>query len=86
VKTKYQVHEVTWWDSCSAAGWQSKEEVGDFNAKPMECRTVGVLVAEDKNHITMALSVCPESRKEFADVIQIPKVAIQSRRKIRSYK
>ena len=64
---------ITWVDSTSRGGWMAPS---DFNKIPTEIRTVGFLLSEDEETITLTNSVGAEC---ILDPLTIPKVAVVGR-------
>lgn len=63
---------VEWMDSVHMADWNAAADV-----KPMRPETsVGILVRDEADFITLALSYAPET-EQYGHLISIPKVAIQ---------
>lgn len=65
---------VTWFDSCSANGgpWMDRESAEEM--KPIECVTVGFVMSETAEYITVASSVTIE--QQVAGDMCIPRSCI----------
>ena len=68
-----EIVDIVWVDSCSYEGWVSKDTFVDLDVK---CRTLGFVVAEDDNSITIAASLSFAGNSNSP--IRIPKCAIKS--------
>ena len=72
---------VTWVDSMGAGGWNDSEETR--RAGPSTCRTVGWLVKDEPDAMTLALSKCDtESAAPWASLISIPRCSIKRVRRV----
>lgn len=68
---------VRWIDSHTTHGWHHKEE---YDARPAKCESIGYLLSETKDSLTLAQSRSRESGGiPWADFITIPKVSIKKR-------
>lgn len=77
---KERIIDVRWVDSGTGGGWQF---LTHLDAAPCECRTVGFLLHENKDSITVSSSLSfgtDGKPNQAADPITIPKVAVKSRR------
>lgn len=77
---KRRIVEVKWLDSSSRAGgvWKDRDHV-ESNA-PVECLSVGYVVARSKKHIVLAAHLAPA---EAGGDMAIPRSAITSMRKLK---
>ena len=69
---------VEWNDSFFTHGWRGKDEFRDLGIAP--CVSVGVVVSEDDNKITLVLSMGEEN---YADSMTIPKGCIKRIRRLK---
>lgn len=71
--------KIDWIDSCfGPAGWGEKE---DFeNVTLVECTTVGFIVQETKEHITIASTV---NEDQVSSVVTIPKSCIERQKQLK---
>lgn len=77
MKWNLEVVRIEWVDSCSDFGWKTP----DANTHESHIVSVGILVGQDKDKITIS-----NSRSEFGrhlDMLTIPKCAITSMRKVK---
>jgi len=72
-----KVLKISWVDSTFHDGWQQKEIV---DCSLSTCETVGILIKEDKDSITIAQS---ESENSWGDRITIPKCCIKKVRELK---
>jgi hypothetical protein len=85
-KTYYEVLFVRWIDSCEAAnGWHQIDDIKfDVN---LECQTIGFLLDDRKDRITLAGSVGLNAEGDGAETadlgITIPKSAIIEMKKVK---
>jgi hypothetical protein len=72
---------VVWVDSASITGWQDPAKV---DHEVMVCETLGFVVKETKDALTLCLNKTDEHRSlcNRGHFITIPKVSIKSRRMI----
>ena len=78
-KHKYPLIEVTWHDSSSTTGWQTKPET-----ELLECFTAGYLVHRNKRSIVVALnSSSKNSANSFGDTMTIPASCVKRLRRLR---
>lgn len=76
--TKWKLKRVRWVDSATSAGWQvSKREI----YAPVECETVGFVIADDKESISISATIADVAH-DTVDVITIPKCAIRKIEKL----
>lgn len=76
--TKWKLKRVRWVDSATSAGWQvSKREI----YVPVECETVGFVIAETPEYIAISATVA-DSFHDTTDVMSIPKCAIRKIEKL----
>jgi len=71
---------VEWVDSAGSSGWQTPHE-----PELMRCQTLGWLVSENKEQITVALNGVFDgsSRLPFGELITIPKCAVVRRARVK---
>jgi hypothetical protein len=75
-----KVVEIDWEDSCSQYGWADKKRVD----KPtMTCKSVGILIHEDKETVTVSHSVNPN---HCSSPMTIPRRAINKIKTIKTIK
>ena len=72
---RYQLVKVKWVDSCFHTGWRK-------DASPSTCRTIGFLVQDTKEKLTLAMSVSPNTNN-FSDAMCIPRCAVKKVKKLR---
>lgn len=65
-----------WIDAVASSGWESVEKKHQCD----RCKTVGFLIAEDKNEITVAAAI---SDKECNSRITVPKKWITKRKELK---
>lgn len=84
-KVRRMAVHVKWVDSAGSSGWRSFDEL---HSNLMKCETIGWLVLEDKEKITIALNGVFDgtSERPFGEFITIPKVAILKRHGIKVIK
>lgn len=78
-KQEFRRVEVEWLDSCSYSKWHPIDE--SKNAQPMNCRTVGYLIAKDKSRAVVVGSLCAgEDRTDIdaCDRMTIPRGCIKA--------
>ncbi len=81
--TPMPIVEVEWMDSMRQNGWDTPSTY-DQNIDESDaglCRTAGYLYREDKQHVCVVLS--QNSEGAICDLIDIPRCAVRSIRKIR---
>lgn len=73
---------VRWIDSGGHRGWN---DPADLNLKPMECESLGWLVHEGKDAVTVALNRVADgsSCAPFGELMTIPRVAIKRMRRVK---
>ena len=71
------IEQVYWLDSMHFDRWRPKDEHADCMQTSVLCRTVGYVAGEDGERISFVQS---EGAGSFNSIMQIPKVAIISRR------
>lgn len=72
---------VEWIDSCGSSGWRP---LADIQQEPSRCQTVGWLVSENKEALTLALNRAENhDNVPFGETICIPKIAIKRRTTLR---
>lgn len=75
--------EVVWVDSCSYAEvWISKDLIKDIPLTPSKCTTVGYLVQEDDNRVTIAQSI---NDGEYGRLFTIPRGCITNLTELEYY-
>lgn len=77
--------EIEWVDSSHGGGWQF---MADLDAEPQHCYTVGYLVRETDDAVTVATSVGVGNDglvSQVCDCMTIPKSVIEKRRVIKRY-
>ncbi len=76
-----KIYIIDWIDSASENGWVASNDLGIANIA--KCQSVGYLVKETKEHITLAQNRSKdESHYPFGELISIPCVAITKKRQI----
>ena len=81
IKTRPQPKRylIDWIDSCSRSGWHD-----DTTNRASRCQSIGFVVAEDDQAVTLALSRASEDgMAPWCDAITIPKTAIKRKRNLR---
>jgi hypothetical protein len=68
---------VEWVDSSGFDGWAPRNELAD-QPRPATCRTAGIVVAENDQALTIALSI-DDTDGNFNGAITIPHFAITTR-------
>lgn len=77
----YPLYEICWYDHYSGnSHWTDNPEKGLALAKWM-CRTVGYVVAEDKDQIALAQTLTDDER--HSHIMVIIKSTIKSKRKLK---
>lgn len=73
---------VQWDDSGSSNGvWRRENDLR--NDRPMQCQTVGWVVHETKDHMTLASSWCNTgSGLDYSGDMTIPKAVIRKKRRL----
>ncbi len=71
--------EIKWVDSCFHEGWVSKQSA--LTLPISHCTTVGMIINETKELITVALNASDSNN--YGDVISIPRLSIQSIRRMK---
>lgn len=71
---------VDWLDSSSHDGWQTMDEAQAHHRNKMHCRSVGLLIADNRHGVTVAHSVHQEN---VAGTMHIPRGAILKMRRLR---
>lgn len=67
---------VVWWDASAQPGWHESNQIEEFVGKPpMEIETLGWLVGETEDCISLAMSVCDVKASEL---LQIPRLIIRN--------
>ena len=72
---------LEWSDSAGVDGWSLLPE----NFEPLIIRSIGVLVCEDDNSITIATSCDMQDDPKYDGLLCIPKHAIILRKNMRAY-
>lgn len=75
---RYPIERVVWLDAASVQGWASAGEI-DQEASPKLCVSVGYVVKNNKDYISLAQTYSVEAGG-IADVISIPASMIRDRR------
>lgn len=68
---KHKIAEITWVDSCGAHGWSDKARAAN---ESMTIRSIGFVVHDDKESITISTSTNPSS---CHSPVTIPRIAIK---------
>lgn len=68
---------VEWFDAFSDMGWKSPSEIDSH----LVCITIGFLVKEDKDGITISCTI--NNNGEFTDPLTIPRGMIRRRKSIK---
>lgn len=71
---------VEWLDSATKGGWRNVKDYRD-NAKPAACRTVGYLLKDTGDHVTIVQS--QGNVDDCTDAMSIPKACITSTKVLR---
>ena len=75
---KLRAAYVQWLDSMGTAGWT------EFEAADMRCESVGFVVHEDDDSLSLSASYSHgATSRKWNDIIQIPKRAITRRRAVK---
>lgn len=75
---EYKIVKIDWIDSCiGPAGWGEKEDYE--NVTIVKCTTVGFVVQETKEHITIANTV---NEDQLLGVVTIPKCCIKKKKQL----
>jgi len=70
-----KIVEIKWVDSCSYAEvWVNKEHVSEVPFSPSDCATVGYLIQEDEDCITIAQSI---NDNQYGKLFTIPRGCIE---------
>lgn len=78
-KQNFPLVEISWLDSSSFTGWQSKPE-----SALLECWSAGYLVHKDKNSIVIALNCSSKaSNNAFGDTMTIPRKVVTKIRRLK---
>lgn len=72
---KQELRKVIWLDSNTKMGWHFPDET---NYEPITITSVGWVISETDEYITLAGSVCFGDEYQAADAMTIPKVCIVS--------
>lgn len=75
MKHKFKKIEVHWVDSHGSGGWRY---IPDIKTPQLDCYSMGFLIKEDKDSITMSASY--SANDSSFDMLTIPKCAIVKRR------
>ncbi len=81
MNTNRKLVSFEWFDAAGAAGWMSQLERNTFGLKPIKVQTVGWLIKEDKESITVCHSQSSEDHTN--GYITVPKGWIKKRRNIK---
>ena len=76
MKAEYQRKNwavVEWVDSSNAGGWRDEGE----SFEPVMCRSIGVILKETDEYITLAQTVGDDGK--YANIVTIPLVAVTER-------
>jgi hypothetical protein len=68
---------VTWVDSCSRGGWTFPDEVKKWTREPMTIHSVGFMLKEGKDAITIHQGYDDQRRPNVNGLFQIPRGAIR---------
>ena len=71
--------EVTWKDVCFSDAWEDLDDL----VSPAVCVTRGWLVAEERDHIVLAMTIGEEDDDEVGGTWAIPKGMIMKKRVMR---
>ena len=78
-KHKYPLVEITWNDSSSSTGWQSKPETA-----LLQCWSAGYLVHRSRQAVVIALNCSSEqSANSFGDTMTIPARCVKRIRRLK---
>ncbi len=78
----HEIREVTWLDSKGGPGWTGIEELS-VQAKPMSCVSVGYVLFETHEYVTLVQSFDTQAATNADNYIAIPKFAVLSSRTLR---
>ena len=67
---------IDWKDAASSGGWRYPEDTG-----LMKVKTIGWLLAQDKDTVT--ISTCASDGGKFLDALTIPRKSISKMKRIR---
>jgi len=78
-----KILKIDWIDSASEHGWLSTQEIKELEGVA-KCQTVGYLVKETKELISIAQNRSTDNTHyPFGEIITIPKVAVIKRRELK---
>lgn len=81
----YKMVQVTWRDSHSSSSWADLQEVlADMDT--MDCLSIGFLVAEHPDRITLMGSMSLQNPEHVGDHLSIPRETIKSITELRLFK
>lgn len=72
---------IEWVDSSSIRGWRHESEMTDSLAEPCKIKSIGYLIKDHKDFVTIATSLSENG--SMIDPLSIPKCAIIKKRFIR---
>lgn len=72
---------IEWQDSYSMDYWQSKNNAIANSKEPMTCRTIGFILDEGDDSVTVCHTVNEED--QVCGVIQIPKKCIVNKKRLK---
>ena len=75
------VVEVEWFDSSRRGGWERVERYEE-DVEPCLCRTIGYVISDTKDHLTLVQSQGAMPSPQVTDSMCIPKVCILGRREL----
>ena len=77
---KQKAYHIKWIDSAGNFGWQGVSE----KYTPAQCESIGFLVKESKDCITIALNrATDEGNAPYGELMTIPKIAIKRKKQIK---
>lgn len=78
---RYKKVLIEWVDSSSIRGWRHDSEMTDSFAEPAKIQSIGYLLKDTKDFVTITTSVSENGG--IMDPLSIPKVAITKRKTFR---
>ena len=75
---KYPVEEVWWLDHAGTRGWSSPDEYAEFGLS--ECRTVGYLLKEDAQSVTLLMSLDTRYGNVESSTVIVKKAIVRRKR------
>lgn len=75
---KFYAYRVDWRDAAGSSGWQW---IGDHKAKHYDVHSIGYLLHEDDEYVTLCMSLTSEFQS--GDRLQIPQAWITKKTKLK---